>query len=60
MFLDKDQHFFEFLDVLAVNYEVQRHTDAVFLQPFEHAQLLRMRRGVGNFARGLLVRSLKT
>ncbi len=53
------QHFFDLVDVAAVDYEIQRYRDADFFQPFEDAEFLRVGFCVGDFLGGFFAGGLE-
>lgn len=53
------EHFLELIEIAAMNHEIQCDANAMTLEPFENAELLRMRFCAGNFARNFFARALK-
>ncbi len=59
VFFNDGEHFFQFVNVLAVNHKIQGEADAVGFQPVEDAEFLRVSGGAGDFAGGFFAGTLE-
>src|SRR5205807_8570286 len=53
------EHFLEFVNIAAMDDEIQSEADAIALEPFENAQLVLMGLCAGNAVGGFFARSLE-
>ncbi len=55
----QSEHFFDLVDVAAVDDKIESNGDAVTLEPFEHAEFVGVGLGAGDFVGGVLAGALK-